>query len=238
MELRHGSGHIRITLVGANHAIAGSSHTEVTSSHTCSGFHKLVAEMMTGTAGQVSRIIVADFLGDSLLLEHLSHFLTLQVDGRHHDMARLLMQELDDALTQVGLHHVNAVLLQIRIHLALLGEHRLRLHHLLHVMIFQDTEHNLIEFLCILCPVHLYPATLQILGKHIKIIGKMGDGVHLDFRRMLAEVFPLRKFLRHLISLLTNRPEGSVVPGGLLYVLRKLRSSLGMFCTHSPAAKI
>ena len=69
-------------------------------------------------------------------------------------------------------------------------------------------------------------------------ISKMGDGVHLDFRRMLAEVFPLRKFLRHLISLLTNRPEGSVVPSGLLYVLRKLRSSLGMFCTHSPAAKI
>ena len=69
-------------------------------------------------------------------------------------------------------------------------------------------------------------------------ISKMGDGVHLDFRRMLAEVFPLRKFLRHLISLLTNRPEGSVVPSGLLYVLRKLRSSLGMFCTHSPADSI
>ena len=31
MELRHGSSHIRITLIGANHAIAGSSHTEVTS---------------------------------------------------------------------------------------------------------------------------------------------------------------------------------------------------------------
>ena len=194
--------------------------------------------MMTGTAGQVSRIVVSDFLGDSLLLEHLSHFLTLQVDGRHHDMARLLTQKLDDTLTQVGLHHVNAVLLQIRIHLALLGEHRLRLHHLLHVMVFQNTEHNLVELLCILCPVHLHPTALQVLGKHIEVIGKMGDGVHLDFRRMLAEVFPLRKFLRHLISLLTNRPEGSIVPGGLLYVLRKLRSSFGMFCTHSPAAKI
>ena len=33
--------------------------------HTCSSFHKLVAEMMTGTAGQVSRIVVADFLGDT-----------------------------------------------------------------------------------------------------------------------------------------------------------------------------
>ena len=194
--------------------------------------------MMAGAAGQISRIVVTDFLGDSLLLEHLSHFLTLQVDGRHHDVTWLLMQELDNALTQVGLHHVNTVLLQIRIHLALLGEHRLRLHHLLHVMILQDSEHNLVELLCILCPVHLHPTALQVLGKHIEVIGKMGDGVHLDFRRMLAQVFPLRKFLRHLISLLTNRPEGSVVPGGLLYVLRKLRSSLGMFCTHSPAAKI
>ena len=194
--------------------------------------------MMTGTAGQISRIVVSDFLGDSLLLEHLSHFLTLQVDGRHHDVARLLMQELDDALTQVGLHHIDSVLLQIRIHLALLGEHRLRLHHFLHVMILQDSEHNLIEFLRILRPVHLHPTALQVLGKHIEVIGKMGDGVHLDFRRMLAEILPLRKSLRHLISLLTNRPEGSIVPGGLLYILRKLRSSLGMFCTHSPAAKI
>ncbi|CUQ63853.1 Uncharacterised protein [Segatella copri] len=130
------------------------------------------------------------------------------MDGRHHDMARLLTQKLDDALTQVCLYHVNAVLLQIRIHLALLGEHRLRLHHLLHVMVFQNT------------------------------IGKMGNRVHLDFRRMLAEIFPLRKSLRHSISFLTNRPEGSIVPGGLLYILRKLRSSLGMFCTHSPAANI
>ena len=91
--------------------------------------------MMAGAAGQISRIVVSDFLGDSLLLEHLSHFLTLQVDGRHHDVAWLLVQELDDALTQVGLYHIDSVLLQIRIHLALLGEHRLRLHHLLHVMI-------------------------------------------------------------------------------------------------------
>ena len=35
-------------------------------------------------------------------------------------------------------------------------------------------------------PVHLYPTALQVLGKHIEVIGKMGNGVHLDFRRMLA----------------------------------------------------
>ena len=44
--------------------------------------------------------------------------------------------------------------------------------------------------------------------------------------------------LRHVVSLLAHRPEGVVVPGGLLYVLRKLSSSLGMFCTHSPADSI
>ena len=32
-----------------------------------------------------------------------------------------IRDRLDDALTQVCLYHVNAVLLQIRIHLALLG---------------------------------------------------------------------------------------------------------------------
>ena len=53
VELRHGGGHIGITLVGANHTIAGGSHTKVAAGHTCSCFHKLVAQMMAGTSALV-----------------------------------------------------------------------------------------------------------------------------------------------------------------------------------------
>ena len=106
------------------------------------------------------------------------------------------------------------------------------------MMIIQDAEHNLIKFLRILCPMHLDTTTLQILGKNIKIICQMGNRMHLNFRSQFAKIFPFRKFMRHLISLLSYRPEGSIMPGGLFYICRKLSGSLGMFCTHSPAAKI
>ncbi len=177
--------------------------------------------MIASATSQVSRVVIAYLLGNTLFLEHLSYFLALQVDGRHHDVARFLSQELDDTLTQVGLHHVDTMLFQVRIHLALLGEHRFRLHHFLHVMVFQDAEHNLVKLLCILRPMHLHATALQVLGKHFQIISQMGDGMHLDFRCMLTQVFPLRQFLRHFISFLTYRPEGSIMPRGLLYVLRK-----------------
>ncbi|CDA54043.1 unknown [Prevotella sp. CAG:604] len=81
--------------------------------------------MMTGTAGEISWVIISYFLGDSLLLKHLAHFFTLEMDGRHHDMAWFLTQELDNALTQVSFHYINTMLFQIRIHLTLFGKHRL-----------------------------------------------------------------------------------------------------------------
>ena len=181
VELGHGGCHVGIALVGAYHTVACGCHTKVAACHSGSCLHKLVAEMMTGAAGQVCRVVVACFLGDAFLLKHSSHFLTLQVDGGHHDVAGLLVQQLYDALSQVGFHHINAMLFEVRIHLALLGKHRLRLHHLFHVVILEDTEHYLVELLCILCPVHLDTTALQILGEHIEVIGQMGDGMFLDF---------------------------------------------------------
>ena len=180
VQLRHRGGHVGITLVGANHTVARGSHTKVAACHTRTSLHKLVAQVMASAASQVSRVVIAYFLGDTLLLKHLAYLLTFQVDGRHHDMARLLPQELDDALTQVGLHHVDAVLLQVRVHLALLGEHGLRLHHLIHVMVFQNAQHNLVELLRILRPMHYDTTALQVLGEHIEVISQVGDGMHLD----------------------------------------------------------
>ena len=90
MKLRHGSRHISITFIGTNHAITRFSHSKITSSHSSSSLHKLVAKMMAGTAGEISWVIISYFLRDSFLLKHLAHFFTLEMDGRHHDMARFL----------------------------------------------------------------------------------------------------------------------------------------------------
>ena len=104
----------------------------------------------------------------------------VQVDGGHHDMAWLLSLQLDDAFAKVGLDHLDAFRLQIGVHLALFGEHRLRLHHLLHVVILQNAVDDFVELFGVLCPVNLYAVLLGIGGKLVEILVQMGDGVTLD----------------------------------------------------------
>ena len=104
----------------------------------------------------------------------------VQMDGGHHDMGRLLTFQLDDTLAQVGLHDFNATLLQVGVHLTLLGEHGFRLHHLLHVMVLEDAIDNLIELLGILRPVYLHTVLLGIGGKLVEVFVQMGDGMPLD----------------------------------------------------------
>ena len=238
MQLGHRGGHVGIALVGAYHAVAGGSHAEVASRHAGTSLHELVAQMETGAMGEISRVVVSFLLRYSLLLEHPAHFLAFEVDGRHHDMARLLMQELDDALAEVGLHHIDAVLFQIGVHFALFGEHGLRLHHLRHTVALQNGKHCLVELRGILRPMHLHSAALQRVRELLQIIRQMGDGVLLYLRGMFAQVFPLRQLLCHLVALLSHRPEGGVVPTGLLCIRHKAGGSLGMYCAHNPAANI
>ena len=226
MQLGHRGGHVGIALVRAYHTVAGGCHTEVTSRHAGSSLHELVAQMQTGATGEICRVVVSFFFRYSFLLKHSAHFLPFEMDGRHHDMARPLMQELDDAFTKVGLHHIDAVLLQIGVHLALFGEHGLRLHHLLHTVALQNGKHRLVELRGILRPMHLHSAALQAVGKLLEIVCQMGDGVLLYLRSLFAQVFPLRQLLCHLVALLSYRPEGSVVPAGLLCIRNKAGSSL------------
>ena len=104
----------------------------------------------------------------------------VQVDGRHHDVRGLLTFELDDAFAEVCFHDLNATGFQIGIHLALFGKHRLRLHHLLDVVVLQDAVNNLVELLCVFRPVYLYTVFLGIGGKLVEVFVQMGNGVTLD----------------------------------------------------------
>ncbi|MNT89647.1 hypothetical protein D3C72_2304160 [compost metagenome] len=74
--------------------------------------------------GQVGRVVVAG-LGTQLLVKQFRDLFLLQVNRRHHDVARWLVAQLHDALAQIGVDHRYAALLQIRVQPALLGQHRL-----------------------------------------------------------------------------------------------------------------
>ena len=134
VQLGAGGRHIGITLVGAHHDITCLCDTEVAACHTCVGRQELIPQAQSGHIGQIGGVVVA-LLAAELFLEELAHVIVVQVDGGHHDMAGCLTLQLDDALAKVRLYHFNAMLLQVGVHAALFSQHRLRLDHLLHVVV-------------------------------------------------------------------------------------------------------
>ena len=203
MELGHGGRHVGIAFVGAHYNVACLSHTEVAARHSCSSLHKLIAQVKASAAGEIGRVVVALFLAYAFLLEHTSHFLTLQVDGRHYYVAWFLFQQLKDALAKVGLHNINAVLLKERIHGTLLCEHRLRLYHLLHPMLPKNVEHNMVEVIGSPCPVHNHSSALKLRGELLQIVGKMSYGVSLYLAGMFSKLFPFGQPMCHSVAILS-----------------------------------
>ena len=182
--------------------------------------------------------MIALLLRDALLFEQLAHVVVVQVDGGHHDVAGLLAFQLDDALAEVGLDHLDALRLQIGVHLAFLGEHRLRLHHLLHVVLLEDAVDDFVELVGVLRPVYDDAVLLGGGGKLLQVLVEVGDGVALDGRSLLAQLFPLVKAHGHVVALGAHGPERGVVPLGVCLVLQELFGCFAVLCTHSPAAKI
>ncbi len=218
MQLRHRRRHVGIALIGAHHDVARLSHTEVAARHSSPCLHELVAQMHACAACQICRVVIANLLADAFLFKHTAHFLTFQVYCRHHYMTRLLMKQLQNTLAEVGLHHVYAILFEIRIHATLLSKHRLRLHHLLHAVLLKYFEHRLVEVVCRTCPVHYHATAFKLSGKLLQIVSQMCYGVPFYLAGVLAQLFPFVQALSHLVALLSERPERSVVPRCLLSV--------------------
>ena len=184
--------------------------------------------MLPCTGGEVSRVVVSHLLAYAFLLEHASHLLTFQVYCRHHYVAGLLPQQLQDALAEVGLHHINAVVLQERVHAALFCEHRFRLHHLCHAMLLQYVEHRMVERFGILRPMHYDPSAFQLPAELFQIVGKMRYGVAFYRTGTVAQFFPFGQSLRHGVAFLAQRPECGVVPSGLFTVFVEASCSFRM----------
>ena len=70
----------------------------------------------------------APFVGSEFLMEELADVLLLEVNGGEDDVAGRFVAELHDAFAEIGVRHLDAARLQVRIEVALLGQHRLGLH--------------------------------------------------------------------------------------------------------------
>ena len=237
MQLRHGGGHVRIAFVGADDDFPSLGDSEIRSRQTCICGKEFVAEAFSGAICKVCRVVII-FFAAQLLFKQLPHLILSQVNCRHDYMARLLVQQLDNPLSKIGLDHFDPVLFKIRVHLAFLSQHRLGFHQFTDIVGEEYIQDYGVEFLCILGPMHLDTVCDSVCLEPFKISVQMSQGMHLDLGCLLTEGLPFIKALSHVVSLCADSPEGIVLPAGLLTILEKSFRRLRVCCTHSPDARI
>ena len=158
--------------------------------------------MLARTLCKVGGIIIAFLRTDAFLLKHPPHLFPLEVYGRHNDVARLLMEQLQDAFAKVGLHDVDAVPLKKRVHGTFLSKHRLALNHLPHAMTLQNVEHDVVKVIGVLSPMHNDATALQLRAKLLQIVSQVGNGVLLYLAGVFAQFLPFGQPRRHVVALL------------------------------------
>ena len=150
------------------------------------------------------------------------------VDGGHDDVARRFVVELLDAFAQIGLHDLDAAGLEKRPHLALVGEHRLRLDQRARPARTQDVEHDLVVLGGVHRPVHMRAVLYRIALELLQIVGEMGERVFLDRRRERAQLLPLGQVLALAVALLAQVPQPPVVKLEVVLGLDELRGRFGV----------
>ncbi len=93
-------------------------------------------------------------------------------------------------------------------------------------MLLQYAQHSLVELPGILGEMYHNATALQLIGKHLDVVGQVGYGVTLDIGSVLAQLFPFGQSVSHYVSLLSHRPEGIVMPRCLFPVGGKDLGSL------------
>ena len=144
----------------------------------------------------------------------------LDVDRRQHDVTGRLLPQLHDAFAQVGVHDLDAVPLQIRIQVALFGQHRLALDHLADLMPGENVQHDLIVLVRRAGPVHVDAAADRLLLELLQVVGQPSQRVPLDLPGQRAQLFPFGHRVRGLVAFGTDKPEGLIVPVRPFLILR------------------
>ena len=107
------------------------------------------------------------------LREDPGHLLLRHVDGGHHHVRGALAGQLDDPLAQVGLRHLDALLLEEGVEVHLLGGHRLRLGDALDPVLLAEPGQVLLHLGGVGGPEDLGPGLggllLELLGQLVEV---------------------------------------------------------------------
>lgn len=188
---------------------------------------EFVAQVLPGGMGEVGRVAVAVF-GAQFPLEELAHFLPLDMDGGKYNMARRLVHELHDALSEVALDCFYAALFQIGGEAAFFGEHGLAFDQVLDSVLLEYVVYCLVVFQGVFGPMYVYAVGSGVAIEHLEVVGEVGDGMHLGACGRFPEGFPFGDGAGHVVPFLAHEPEGLVVPVGARPVGYEFFRSFGM----------
>ena len=187
--------------------------------------------------GQISGIKIP-FLRSHFFLKKFSYLLTLDVDSRKYNMTRCQIHQLQDTLTEIGLHHIDSFLYQKRVQFALFCQHRFAFHKMLYSVTAQYFKNDGTILFRIFCPVNDGSIGCGILLKLQQEFLKVAVGVEFQRTCLITQFFPLGYFLAHLVSLGTNHPKGLVVPCCHHRIFQEFFGSFCMLGTHNCDANI
>ena len=201
---------IGIAFIGADDHATGLGDREIAAGHSGIGGEDQRTGRLALRLRQIVHVAVVG-IGADRPCEYLRDIGAQLVHGRHDDMARIFMVELLNALTEIGLDHLDADRRYVGPETALLGEHRLALDERLGAVVFEDAVNNSVVLRRVARPMHNNPVRARIGLKLIEVLVEVGERVRLDSRSERTKLFPLGNAVHLAIALLPQIPKPLVV---------------------------
>ena len=154
VQLRHIGRQIGVALVGADDEGPGLGDREIGPRHAGVGSEDQRAGRLALRFRQIMDVAVVG-IGADRLGEYFGHIGAQLVHRGHHDMARVLIVELLDALAEIGLDHLDPDRSHVGPEAALLGQHRLALDQRLGAVVAEDAVHDAVVLGGVACPMHV-----------------------------------------------------------------------------------
>src|SRR3954469_16103190 len=152
VQRRKRDAEVGVSFIGADDESARLGNGEIDPREPRLRGEELRAEVLARGFGELFWIGKAPGRSE-LVVEQLADVLLLEMYGGHHDVARRLLEELHDPLAQIGVDHLDPALSEVRVQVALLGEHRLALHEARDAMPAEDPVDDPVVLVAVARPV-------------------------------------------------------------------------------------
>ena len=210
MERRQAGAEVGVALVRHDHDRAGLGDGEVRAADAGVGREETPAQVGAGKAREALRVVLA--LGRAhAAVEQCADLAPRLVDGGHDQVRRRLAGELHDALAEVGVHDLDAARLEVRIQAALLGEHRLALHHPPRAARREQLRHDAAERGGVRRPVHVRARLARALLEGNEQLVEVVERERLERGGALAQRLPVGHFGGRRVAAPSQVPHRRVV---------------------------